>query len=99
VSEETSERDIINLVNRQKATVVYFSVAAGFVYIWLIVPTKGIVKFHQVTSLNKQILLRDNYTFSCCHFEKAKNARAFAPFQSLNRILLNFLLLKFRIFL
>ena len=44
----TSERDIVNMVNRQKAAVVYYSLAAGFVYLWLIIPIKGIVKFHQV---------------------------------------------------
>ena len=44
----TTVNEIINLVNRQKAAVLYYSLAAGFLYIWLIVPTKGIVKFHQV---------------------------------------------------
>jgi hypothetical protein len=44
----TTERDIVNMVNRQKAAVVYYSLAAGFVYLWLIIPIKGIVKFHQV---------------------------------------------------
>jgi hypothetical protein len=41
----------VNIVNRQKSTVIYYSIAADFVYIWLIVPTKGIVKFHQVCIL------------------------------------------------
>ena len=44
----TSERDIVNMVNRQKASVIYYSLAAGYIYLWLIIPTKGIVKFHQV---------------------------------------------------
>jgi len=43
-----TERDIINIVNRQKASVVYYSLAAEYLFIWLILPTKGIVKFHQV---------------------------------------------------
>ena len=44
----SSEADIVNLVNRQKASILYFSIAAGYLYSWLIVPTKGIVKFHEV---------------------------------------------------
>ena len=41
--------EVVNLVNRQKASVLYYSIAAGYLYSWLIVPTKGIVKFHQVS--------------------------------------------------
>lgn len=37
---------IKEIVNRQRASVLYYSVAAGFLYAWLIVPTKGVVKFH-----------------------------------------------------
>ena len=44
----TSVSEIVGLVNRQKATVVYYSVAVGHLHAWLIVPTRGIVKFHQV---------------------------------------------------
>jgi len=40
-------QEIEKLVNRQKASVLYYSLAAGFLYSWLIVPTKGIVRFHQ----------------------------------------------------
>lgn len=43
-----SVTDIVNLVNRQKASVIYYSLAAGYLYTWLIIPTRGIVKFHQV---------------------------------------------------
>lgn len=32
---------ITDIVNRQRASVLYYSVAAGFLYSWLIVPTKG----------------------------------------------------------
>ena len=32
--------DVVNLVNRQIASVLYFSLAAGYIYSWLIVPTK-----------------------------------------------------------
>ena len=37
-----------DLVNRQKATVLYFSIADNFLYTWLVVPTRGVIKFHQV---------------------------------------------------
>lgn len=30
-----------DVVNRQRASVLYYSLAAGFLYAWLIVPTKG----------------------------------------------------------
>lgn len=43
---------IKEIVNRQRASVLYYSIAAGFLYAWLIVPTKGIVKFHS-KSLNE----------------------------------------------
>ncbi|EFA05041.2 tetratricopeptide repeat protein 28 [Tribolium castaneum] len=43
---------IKEIVNRQRASVLYYSIAAGFLYSWLIVPTKGIVKFHS-KSLNE----------------------------------------------
>lgn len=39
------------IVNKQRAFVLYYSIAAGFLYAWLIIPTKGVVKFH-ATSLN-----------------------------------------------
>lgn len=32
---------IKEFVNRQRASVLYYSIAAGFLYAWLIVPTKG----------------------------------------------------------
>ncbi|CAL4218270.1 unnamed protein product [Meganyctiphanes norvegica] len=40
---------VVEIVNRQKASVLYFSIAAGCLYSWLIVPNKGIVKFHEVS--------------------------------------------------
>ena len=39
--------EIEKLVNRQKAVVIYYSLAGGYLYSWLIVPNEGIVKFHQ----------------------------------------------------
>ena len=45
-SPETVE-ELEKLVNRQKATVLYYSLAAGYLYSWLIMPHRGIVKFHQ----------------------------------------------------
>ncbi|XP_042904367.1 tetratricopeptide repeat protein 28 [Parasteatoda tepidariorum] len=38
---------IYDIVSRQKATVLYYSIAAGYLYTWLVVPNKGIVKFHE----------------------------------------------------
>lgn len=45
-SAPASLEQIKEIVNRQRASVLYYSVAAGFLYAWLIVPTKGVVKFH-----------------------------------------------------
>nr|XP_057912618.1 tetratricopeptide repeat protein 28 [Doryrhamphus excisus] len=39
---------ILQTVNSQKAMVLYFSLAGGFLYSWLMSPGAGIVKFHQV---------------------------------------------------
>ena len=41
-----SVEDLEKLVNRQKASVLYYSLAAGYLYSWLIIPTRGVVKFH-----------------------------------------------------
>jgi tetratricopeptide (TPR) repeat protein/CHAT domain-containing protein len=43
----TSVEQIMEIVNKQKASVLYYSLAAGYLYCWLIVPTKGVVAFHQ----------------------------------------------------
>lgn len=32
---------LLDVVNRQRASILYYSIAAGFLYSWLIVPTKG----------------------------------------------------------
>ncbi|XP_023816436.1 tetratricopeptide repeat protein 28 isoform X2 [Oryzias latipes] len=39
---------ILETVNGQKAMVLYFSLAGGFLYSWLISPGSGILKFNQV---------------------------------------------------
>lgn len=44
-----------DIVNRQRASVIYYSVAAGFLYSWLIIPTKGVVKFHQVALMEGEV--------------------------------------------
>ena len=44
----TTLEHITDIVNRQKASVLYYSIAAGFLYCWLIVPSKGVVAFNQV---------------------------------------------------
>lgn len=40
---------IKDIVNRQRASVLYYSLAAGYLYAWLIVPTRGVVKFHSAS--------------------------------------------------
>jgi hypothetical protein len=37
----TSVDQLVEIVNRQKASVLYYSLAAGYLYSWFIVPTKG----------------------------------------------------------
>ncbi|KAK6322674.1 hypothetical protein J4Q44_G00074660 [Coregonus suidteri] len=39
---------ILDMVNSQKSLVLYFSLAAGYLYSWLLAPGTGIVKFHEV---------------------------------------------------
>ncbi|CAH0549630.1 unnamed protein product [Brassicogethes aeneus] len=45
---------IKDIVNRQRASVIYYSIAAGFLYGWLITPTKGVVKFHSVSLMDSE---------------------------------------------
>lgn len=45
----TNLEQIKEIVNRQRACVLYYSLAAGYLYAWLIVPSKGVVKFHAAT--------------------------------------------------
>ncbi|KAM4527799.1 tetratricopeptide repeat protein 28 isoform 2-T2 [Odontesthes bonariensis] len=40
--------NILETVNSQRAVVLYYSLAGGFLYSWLISPGTGIVKFHEV---------------------------------------------------
>lgn len=37
----TSVDQLVEIVNRQKASVLYYSLAAGSLYSWFIVPAKG----------------------------------------------------------
>ncbi|XP_028826917.1 tetratricopeptide repeat protein 28 isoform X3 [Denticeps clupeoides] len=39
---------ILDTVNNQRALVLYFSMAAGYLYSWLLAPGSGILKFHEV---------------------------------------------------
>ena len=43
----TSVEQVMEIVDKQKASVVYYSLAFGYLYCWLIVPGKGVVAFHQ----------------------------------------------------
>lgn len=36
-----SVENILDIVNKQKASVLYFSIASGYLFAWLIVPNKG----------------------------------------------------------
>jgi hypothetical protein len=38
----TSLDQLVEIVNRQKASVLYYSLAAGSLYSWFIVPARGI---------------------------------------------------------
>ena len=49
-----SVQEIEKLVNRQKAVVLYYSIAAGYLHCWLIVPHEGIVKFHQTCLMKEE---------------------------------------------
>lgn len=49
----TSIEQVVEIVDKQKASVLYYSLAFGYLYCWLIVPGKGVVAFHQV-ALNDQ---------------------------------------------
>ncbi|GLH03856.1 Tetratricopeptide repeat protein 28, partial [Gryllus bimaculatus] len=44
----SSVEQLVEIVNRQKASVLYYSLAAGYLYCWFIVPGKGVVRFHEV---------------------------------------------------
>lgn len=37
----SSVESILDIVNKQKASVLYFSIASGYLFSWLIVPNKG----------------------------------------------------------
>lgn len=36
-----SVESILDIVNKQKASVLYFSIASGYLFSWLIIPNKG----------------------------------------------------------
>ncbi|XP_062528966.1 tetratricopeptide repeat protein 28 isoform X2 [Bombyx mori] len=44
---------ILEVVNKQKAPVLYYSLAAGRLYAWLMQPHKGILRFHQISLLEE----------------------------------------------
>lgn len=51
----SSVESIIDIVNKQKASVLYYSLASGHLFAWLIVPNKGKLKLFHVYLL--QILM------------------------------------------
>ncbi|XP_045771078.1 tetratricopeptide repeat protein 28 isoform X2 [Maniola jurtina] len=44
---------VLEVVNKQKSPVLYFSIAAGRLYSWLLQPHKGILRFHQTCLLDQ----------------------------------------------
>ncbi|KAG6446865.1 tetratricopeptide repeat protein 28 [Manduca sexta] len=48
-----SVEQILEVVNKQKAPVLYYSLAAGRLYAWLLQPHKGILRFHQISLLDE----------------------------------------------
>ncbi|KAJ0173048.1 hypothetical protein K1T71_011224 [Dendrolimus kikuchii] len=44
---------VLEVVNKQKAPILYYSLAAGKLYAWLLQPHKGILRFHQVSLLEE----------------------------------------------
>ncbi|XP_039752578.1 tetratricopeptide repeat protein 28 [Pararge aegeria] len=44
---------VLEVVNKQKAPVLYYSIAAGRLYSWLLQPHKGILRFHQTCLLDQ----------------------------------------------
>ncbi|XP_026740206.1 tetratricopeptide repeat protein 28 isoform X1 [Trichoplusia ni] len=49
----SSVEQVLEVVNKQKAPVLYYSLAAGRLYAWLLQPHKGILRFHQVSLLDE----------------------------------------------
>ncbi|XP_050353102.1 tetratricopeptide repeat protein 28 [Nymphalis io] len=44
---------VLEVVNKQKSPVLYYSIAAGRLYAWLLQPHKGILRFHQACLLDQ----------------------------------------------
>ncbi|XP_063541411.1 tetratricopeptide repeat protein 28 isoform X1 [Cydia strobilella] len=44
---------VLEVVNKQKAPVLYYSLAAGRLYAWLLQPHKGILRFHQISLIEE----------------------------------------------
>ncbi|XP_071789683.1 tetratricopeptide repeat protein 28-like isoform X3 [Asterias amurensis] len=57
--------EILDLVSMQSANVLYFSVASGHLYSWLITPTDGIVKFNDC-NLNQLDKSAEEDSLSTC---------------------------------
>jgi len=60
----TSVDQLVEIVNRQKASVLYYSLAAGYLYSWFIVPTKGtkqanVPTLSQITSIITEVRCRN----------------------------------------
>ncbi|CAH2093836.1 unnamed protein product [Euphydryas editha] len=49
----SSVEQVLEVVNKQKSPVLYYSIAAGRLYAWLLQPHKGILRFHQAYLLDQ----------------------------------------------
>nr|XP_018917333.1 PREDICTED: tetratricopeptide repeat protein 28 [Bemisia tabaci] len=65
-STPTTLDQLVEIVNRQRASVLYYSLAAGYLYSWLIVPGKGVVHWHEVavneTDVEKEVVSEESLT-------------------------------------
>ncbi|XP_074640463.1 tetratricopeptide repeat protein 28-like isoform X2 [Tubulanus polymorphus] len=51
---------IVSIVTRQKSAILYYSLAAGYLYSWFITPDKGITKFHECNLSELEVAGSDN---------------------------------------
>ncbi|KAM9100269.1 tetratricopeptide repeat protein 28 isoform 2-T2 [Sarcophilus harrisii] len=57
---------ILEMVNGQRGLVLYYSLAAGYLYSWLLAPGAGILKFHEY-------YLGDNMAENCSDFQETSS--------------------------
>ena len=60
----TTADQMYEVINKQKATVIYYSTIGNDLYAWLIVPHKGIAKFHHVNLADLEQEREDPETYA-----------------------------------